>query len=140
MSVGVCDRSVLCPSWCRCMGRPILTWMLALLLVKIEYSTPYAAVLTCSIACLQVRAEIAMTTAGMTLYHVVPSRSCRVLWLLNVSQAAQYPLHILRRVPAHLPPCIDATCMRRIIACNASLVKAFSAGDIAGARSAGEPD
>jgi hypothetical protein len=26
-----------------------------------------------------------MASDGMTLYHLVPSRSCRVLWLINVS-------------------------------------------------------
>ena len=27
-----------------------------------------------------------MASDGMTLYHLVPSRSCRVLWLINVSR------------------------------------------------------
>ena len=83
--------------------------------------------LTHSIACLQVRADIAMTIAGITLYHVVPSRSCRVLWLLNVG--TNYPLHMLRRAPAHLPVFyrVNATCMRMVIACSAMPVEAFSA-------------
>jgi hypothetical protein len=28
-----------------------------------------------------------MASDGMTLFHLVPSRSCRVLWLINVSRS-----------------------------------------------------
>jgi hypothetical protein len=67
-----------------------------------------------------------MTIEGITLYHVVPSRSCRVLWLLNVSASCSLSAAD-GHTPAH-PSTLHRCHMRRVVTCVQSSAISSSQG------------